>query len=143
MKFKSSAQRKAVMANLNQGRTPTSSANVPFKKVPSAYKEYQGADSEAVKNAKLQFIVEGRRWRDINGNTYHSVVVTDADTGKVIGEEPFQYGYEEAYKQTAMDILVKSGRLTKENIENLRGQHELKRKMFHFDVADVSRKKDL
>lgn len=31
MKFKSAAQRKAVMANLNQGRTPTSSANVPYQ----------------------------------------------------------------------------------------------------------------
>jgi len=52
--------------------------------------------------------ISARRWFDKpNGNTYHSVDVF-AD-GKPIGREPFEYGYEEAYLQTAHDLLVKKG----------------------------------
>lgn len=132
------------MASLSQVRSATPSSNVPYKKIESPYKSYQGSDSEIVKNTKLQYIVEGRRWFDkVNGNTYHSVVVTDADTGKIVAEQPFEYGYDDQYKETAMKLLVSTGRLSKEDADNLRGQHEIKRKMFHFNVSDVSRKKDL
>jgi len=52
--------------------------------------------------------ISARRWFDrINGNTYHSVDVFA--NGKHIGREPFEYGYDEAYLQTAHDILEKGG----------------------------------
>lgn len=62
-------------------------------------------------------IVQGRRWFDtINGNTYHSVSV-EVD-GEVIGVEPFAYGYDDAYQQTALEILIDKGVLPKLTYEN-------------------------
>ena len=55
--------------------------------------------------------VIGKRWFDSdNGNTYHSVEVHIND--KQIGYIPFDYGYGDAYKDTALTILRAVGLFT-------------------------------
>lgn len=83
--------------------------------------------------------VLGRRWFEkTNGNTYHSVQVYI--NGNEIGYEPFTYGYESQYLQTAVKLLN----------EKLDTKIEfplwkLKEKGINLieNVVDVPRKKDL
>jgi hypothetical protein len=99
-----------------------------------------------------QVIIKAKRWFDkVNGNTYHSVVVY-VDS-KIIGENPFAYGYDEAYLQTAHKILQSKGYLpdTKERLSSGMDADYYNWQMFnreHRDklltfVDDVGRKKDL
>jgi|WetSurMetagenome_2_1015567.scaffolds.fasta_scaffold236270_1 hypothetical protein len=56
----------------------------------------------------IKFEVQAVRWRDKpNGNTYHSVRIFRAKDGKVIVSKPIVYGYEDCYKQTALEIMFK------------------------------------
>jgi hypothetical protein len=58
---------------------------------------------------KYKFNAHGQRWFDkINGNTYHSVSIVNNETGEVI-RCPFQYGYEDAYRQTALQAMFRHG----------------------------------
>jgi hypothetical protein len=51
---------------------------------------------------KYEFTANAVRWFDrANGNTYHSVRITDNETGNTI-YCPYQYGYDEHYRQTAL-----------------------------------------
>lgn len=53
-------------------------------------------------------VIRGRRWFErVNGNTYHSVEVYV--NGKLIGYEPFAYGYGSQFLETAKDILAENG----------------------------------
>lgn len=86
------------------------------------------------------YIIEGRRWFDkINGNTYHSVYITDTHTNKRILSEPMTYGYGDQWKHTAYDALLKAGLVKEED----RFNHEKNRARFHYIQVDVQRKKDL
>jgi len=96
--------------------------------------------------------ISARRWFDkINGNTYHSVEVFA--NGKLVGNNPFEYGYDEAYLQTAHEILQKAGiyRKTDEHLKSgmdkdyyefMMDKREHRDK-FVVIVSDVARKKDL
>ncbi len=55
---------------------------------------------------KIKFVVNAVRWFDKkNGNTYHSVNITDTETGaKLYGA--YQYGYGEHYRQTALELMA-------------------------------------
>ena len=54
---------------------------------------------------KIKFIATAVKWFDkVNGNTYHSVQITRIDTGKTI-YCPFQYGYENQYRNTALQAM--------------------------------------
>lgn len=56
---------------------------------------------------KIKFVVNAVRWFDkANGNTYHSVNITDVETGKTI-YCPMTYGYGEHYRQTALCAMYK------------------------------------
>ena len=89
----------------------------------------------------IKYIVEGVKWFDkINGNTYHKVYITNADTNKEIFTSPHMvYGYDDQYKHTAFDELIKLGLFKEED----RFNHNLIREMFYFNSYYVSRKKDL
>lgn len=88
----------------------------------------------------------GKRWGDVNGNTYHSAEVwVDGDH---VGRESFTYGYESQWEQTALELLIKSGRvpgLTRDHlgygarrvIEDILG-HD-----YVGSSVDVNRKRDL
>jgi hypothetical protein len=58
---------------------------------------------------KYRYTAIARRWFDkVNGNTYHSVRITDNETGKAIAV-PFQYGYGDCYRQTALQAMCDAG----------------------------------
>jgi len=94
----------------------------------------------------------GKRWFDKkNGNTYHSVEVYEDN--KFIGKNPFEYGYDEQYIQSAFKILQNAGIYPKTNKRLLSGLNEdyynfqqerrSNRDKFLITVSDVSRRKDL
>jgi hypothetical protein len=88
-----------------------------------------------------KYLIEGYRWFDkVNGNIYHTVVITDIKTGNVIYKSPHVvYGYGQQWKYTAYDELVKLNLAKKEDIHN----HDLNGKRFIYRESDVTRKKDL
>ena len=88
----------------------------------------------------VKYIIEGRRWFDkINGNTYHTIAITSTKDNKLIYESPFTYGYDDQYRQTALDYLIKENILK----ESDRFNHDLIRQTLYFNVVDVTRKRDL
>ena len=55
---------------------------------------------------KIKYVAHAARWFDkVNGNTYHSVRITRTRDSKVIFC-PFQYGYGDHYKQTALEAMA-------------------------------------
>jgi hypothetical protein len=104
---------------------------------------FDGKKMEEIKskNNSPQYLIEGYRWFDkINGNTYHTVVITDLKTGEVIHRSPHVvYGYGQQWQHTAYDELKKKGLVKEEDRTN----HELNRKRFIYSEHDVTRKKDL
>lgn len=93
-------------------------------------------------DARHKYLIEiqGRRWRQKStGNTYHSVQVFL--NGELLAETRMQYGYDDAYMQTAMELIREHTDLdptypltiwTRENNIDLR-----------YSVIDVSRQRDL
>lgn len=80
-------------------------------------------------------IIEAKRWfQKTYGNTYHSVSVWK--DGKLIGRNPFAYGYDRHFLVTAAKIL-------KVTMPELMDQMRENPNEFHVNVSDVSRKKDL
>lgn len=66
--------------------------------------------------AKILFVVIAKRWRDkMNGNTYHSVRIVRTSDGAVI-TSPYQYGYGDHYRQTALTRLKQAEWISAENI---------------------------
>lgn len=59
-------------------------------------------------NRVIKFTVIAKKWFDkVNGNTYHSVrCIRHKDNATYVG--PFQYGYGEHYKQTALAMMAKA-----------------------------------
>lgn len=108
-------------------------------------RELQQKDKFAVEKKKQtnrpKYLVEGYKWFDkVNGNTYHTVVITDLDTNETIYKSPhIVYGYGDQYQHSAYDELKKIGLVKEED----RFNHELNRKRFIYRVIDVNRKKDL
>lgn len=65
------------------------------------------------KERKIKFTVIGKKWFDrINGNTYHSVrCIRHKDNAVIVG--PFQYGYGDHFRQTALEEMAAAGWLPK------------------------------
>ena len=68
---------------------------------------------------KIKFIGNAVRWFDkVNGNTYHSVRITIVSDGKVLAC-PFQYGYGDQYRETAlMEMFANKWMPKKYNVNN-------------------------
>jgi len=74
-----------------------------------------------MKPRKILFVCIACRWFDkINGNTYHSVRITRTRDNKVIAHE-LTYGYDECYRQTALEVMLKNGWLPKKYTNNHMG----------------------
>jgi hypothetical protein len=60
---------------------------------------------------QVKFICNAVKWFDkVNGNTYHSVRVTRCKDGKtIVPSTPYQYGYGDQYRQTALELMHKNG----------------------------------
>jgi len=57
---------------------------------------------------KIKFLAHGQRWFDkVNGNTYHSVKIVRLKDDAVI-TCPFQYGYDDAYQETALKAMAEN-----------------------------------
>ena len=72
---------------------------------------------------KIKFICNAVRWFDkINGNTYHSVRITKVETGQtIVGiNQPYEYGYGDQYRYTALDAMAAAHWLPKK----YNGYHE-------------------
>ncbi|AIT14172.1 hypothetical protein [Escherichia coli] len=89
--------------------------------------------------------VDGKRWTDSYGNTYHSCHVSvELDNGlNDLAVESFTYGYEDAYQQTALSLL-------KESVDGLNTDETSLTRLcndlnipLHCTVQNVKRKKDL
>jgi hypothetical protein len=84
---------------------------------------------------KKRYFVCARRWFD-GINTYHSVCVTNLETGEE-KVNPFEYGYGDAWQDTARRLMP----LSEPKYWNNR--HLRMSDLAHTDVVDVQRKKDL
>lgn len=68
---------------------------------------------------KFLYMANAARWFDrVNGNTYHSVRITRNEDGATL-VCPFQYGYGDHYRQTALDAMATNGWLP----EKYQGRH--------------------
>ena len=71
---------------------------------------------------KYKYTAQAARWFDkVNGNTYHSVRIINNETGETL-YCPFQYGYGDHYRQTALKAMAEAGWLPekyRESNENL------------------------
>lgn len=62
-----------------------------------------------MENREIKFVANAARWFDkANGNTYHSVNITNVKTGETI-YCPMTYGYDRAYEQTALKAMLTAG----------------------------------
>lgn len=90
----------------------------------------------------------GRRWFDkINGNTYFSA--KGYVNNELVIDIPFEYGYDDMYRQRTFEELIKLGYCSDVEKYN-NGSHESYWQYFDrkgikslISVSDVSRKKDL
>ena len=88
--------------------------------------------------------VNARRWFHRGpGNTYHSVAVYV--DGEHIGTVPFEYGYDRAYMQTAVEMLDRFGLLPDRDARTEPLWRYCRERGINLveDVADVARRKDL
>lgn len=74
---------------------------------------FYGRDELAVallkKSDSKEFTATACRWFDRTcGNTYHSVQITRHKDGKIL-HCPFQYGYDDHYRQTALQAMQEAG----------------------------------
>jgi len=91
------------------------------------------------KKYKLKYLIHTKLWHDdVNGNTYHSVTILDADTKEELAYSGLTYGYGEQYRHTAYDLLVKLG-LRKDKD---RHDHERNRAEMYF-TSEWTKKRDL
>lgn len=71
-----------------------------------------------MENIKLLYTVYAARWTDKTaGNTYHSCrIIRHSDSQTLCA--PMQYGYDEHYRQTALELMLKSGWLPEKYEKN-------------------------
>jgi len=87
-----------------------------------------------------KYLIEGFEWFDkANGNSYHSVNITNINTNKLIVSTGLNYGYGDQYEQTAYKELINLS-LVKEKD---RFNHELNRKRFIYRKTENCLKRDL
>lgn len=94
------------------------------------------------KAARRSIVVFGRRWRDSNGNTYHTAKVYV--NGAYMGTSERAYGYGDGYLQTAEAMLMTAHHLPgKDPHVALWHYCEENAIDYVFDVVDVATKGDL
>ena len=89
----------------------------------------------------IKYIIEARKYFDrVNGNTYHAVRITDTKTKTTIAKStPLVYGYGDAYRQTAYNLLLKAGLVKEDDRHN----HDLNRERFYYTVSDNHPQREL
>jgi len=89
----------------------------------------------------IKYLIEGFEWFDkINGNSYHTIRITDLNKNEVIYKsDNIVYGYGNQYEHTAYKKLIGLGLVKKEDEYN----HELNHKRFIFRKQDNMLKRDI
>jgi len=88
----------------------------------------------------MKYVVIAKKWFDkINGNSYHSVDIVNVATNKIIYSSGRVYGYDDAYKQTAIKGLIELGLFNEKDIFN----HKLINRDLFFVVMENCKKRDL
>lgn len=96
--------------------------------------------------------LDAKRWYDkTNGNTYHSVKLLEVSgygrnyKENLIAHEPFAYGYDDAYLQTAFKLLQNSDCALRYGLNKYHTfiRHISNNEKWVIDCTDVTRKKDL
>lgn len=97
------------------------------------------------KQTPQEIDVQGRRWRDSYGNTYHTVTiyVTKANgrMSEYVTVDP-DYGHGDAYLATAQEVLIGAGVLPPTR-ESLWRQAERLGIDLNYEARNVKRKRDL
>jgi len=89
---------------------------------------------------ETKYLIEGFEWFDkANGNSYHSVDITDLDTNKLVFSSGLTYGYDDSYKSTAYAGLVKLDLVNYTDRHN----HDLNNKRFIYRKVENCLKRDL
>jgi len=84
----------------------------------------------------IKYIIHAKKWRDkANGNTYHSAQVLNTANNELI-LAPFQYGYGDQFIQSASNVMLKKGWISK----GLKGLDFLE---IHCVVENDCKKKDV
>tara|TARA_R100000789_G_scaffold87383_1_gene83809 strand:- start:24 stop:314 length:291 start_codon:yes stop_codon:yes gene_type:complete len=88
-----------------------------------------------------KYLIEGFEWFDkINGNSYHTIKITDLNENKVIVKsKDIVYGYGNQYEHTAYKELINLGLAKKEDEYN----HELNHKRFVFRKQENMLKREI
>jgi hypothetical protein len=61
------------------------------------------------KTRKVKFTCTAARFFDSNGNTYHSVRITNLKTNETISSgKSLKYGYGDHYRQTALEMMAEA-----------------------------------
>lgn len=89
-----------------------------------------------VTGCTMNIHVNGKRWKDSSGNTYHSVKLWK--DGEFLAYIPYEYGYGDHYQQTALCKLIELGVVSFDWRQFKDGTATIS-----YDVTDVKRKRDL
>ena len=89
----------------------------------------------------MKLLIEGFEWFDrINGNSYHTIRITDLNTNEVIFKSDcLNYGYGDQYRQTAYKELINMGLVEEKDRHN----HELNRERFIFRKQEGMLKREV
>src|SRR5690606_12953965 len=83
------------------------------------YSKIKRTEELKMENREINFVAQARTWFDkVNGNTYHSVNITNIKTNETI-YCPMTYGYGEQYRQTGLAAMLKAGWIPEEYGEKL------------------------
>ena len=90
---------------------------------------------------EIKMLIEGFEWFDrINGNSYHTITITNLKDNCVIHKSKFIiYGYGEQYQHTAYSVLVELGLVKEEDRHN----HKLNRQRFIYRKVENCLKREL
>jgi len=92
---------------------------------------FAGLGAASTKKSIAGLRIDGTRWRDSFGNTYHRAYIYVG--GRQVGVTPVTYGYDRQYLETAKKWLLKNGYRDPGNV--YRGREG--------ETHDVNRKRDL
>jgi hypothetical protein len=80
---------------------------------------------------KIQYVANACRWFDrVNGNTYHSVSITRTEDGAQV-LVPWQYGYGDSYRQTALLAMAEEKWIPKKY--TVRGKQGTYKKLWYWE----------
>ena len=93
----------------------------------------------------IKYIATAVEWFDsANGNSYHSVKVLRLKDNKLIKSNPVCYGYDDAYRQTALELMFENKWLPSKYTKKDSHMFERENKYpIYWSMTRNSRKRDM